>query len=48
MVMEWYEMHKEELMQDWELCAKRDAKSNKTTRINYVYLYKISKIFKRL
>jgi hypothetical protein len=24
MVMEWYEIHKEELMQDWELCAKRE------------------------
>ena len=23
MVLEWYELHKNELLEDWELCAKR-------------------------
>ena len=23
-VMEWYELHKEELLEDWELCTKRE------------------------
>jgi len=22
--MEWYELHKEELLEDWELCTKRE------------------------
>ena len=22
-VLEWYELHKDELLEDWELCAKR-------------------------
>ena len=24
MVMEWFELHKDELLEDWELCAKRE------------------------
>ena len=24
-VMEWYELHKRELMEDWELCCKRET-----------------------
>lgn len=23
-VLEWYELHKDELLEDWELCAKRE------------------------
>ena len=23
-VFEWYELHKDELLEDWELCAKRE------------------------
>jgi len=24
MVMEWHELHKDELLADWELCVKRE------------------------